>query len=92
MALWGERMIIKRNWGADVRGYDAGGEMPNWNRRRRDARGLGQLPEVAGGVVAAGEVSSGVPVSRSILVGVSTGVLVFVITRLLDRALGLSKR
>jgi hypothetical protein len=85
-------MIVNGTWGADVRGYDAGGDVQNWHRRRRAMRGFSQLPEVAGGMMAAGESSSGVPASRSILIGVSTGVLVFIITRVLDRALGLSEK
>ena len=51
------------------------------------------MPEVAGGVVAA-EVADQ-PIStafRPIFIGVVTGTLVFVITKLLDRAFGFSKR
>jgi hypothetical protein len=54
----------------------------NWNRRRRAAR-LGQLPEVAGGITAA-EVTTRTP-AEAISIGVTTGVLVFAITRILDR-------
>jgi hypothetical protein len=59
----------------------------NWNQRRRVARAvasqMGQLPEVTGGVVAA-EVSSR-SASEAITIGVTTGVLVFVLTRTLDK-------
>ena len=60
----------------------------NWNRRRRSARfaGLGQMPEVIGAVTAAEQYPPTVRTSGdAIRIGVTTGVLVFVLTRVLDR-------
>ena len=61
----------------------------NWNRRRRDARAMGevgQLPEVIGALTAA---ESAGPTTRTsteaITIGVTTGVIVFVLTRTLDK-------
>lgn len=55
--------------------------------RRSGVPSIGQLPEVAGGVVAAEEISfpGGRSASEAVAVGVTTGVLVFVVTRILDR-------
>jgi len=62
---------------------------------RGDVRGFGQTPEVIGAETAAFMPNGGAAASspaRAIFIGVSTGVLVWTVTRILDRVFGLSRR
>lgn len=63
-------------------------------RRRRQYQGFGDEPDLAaaeGAGVASAFSLGGGTATQSIVVGVTSGVLVWTITRLLDRAFGLSR-
>jgi len=72
--------LRRRRWQRDYSGYA---------QVRADVRGIGQVPEIVGGETAA--FSSESPAGR-IAIGVTTGVLIWLATRLLDRAFGLGGR
>lgn len=62
-----------------------------WERRRRWQRELADYVPSSVGTAVAEDESRHASVGRAVFIGVTTGVLVWTITRLLDRTFGISR-